>query len=776
MTEHASTPRVLWYDRPADKWDEALPLGNGHLGAMVFGGTAEERVALNHENLWRGNTRERSTSPKAQFLPEIRARFFAGELVKASELANQQLGGHAQRKQPYQPLGDLRLEFPGHAEVQEYRRSLELNTGIAQVRYRVGEVAFLREHLVSAEHGVLALRVTADRAGAIDMGVTLNRFFRHDQGAAWACQLWPWGAPDRVGFRGHFIEGIDFAAEARVFASGGEVTAGRVLVPTQRVSEASDEWPMLQVKGADEVLLLLTMATDYREVDPVAWCARHLDGVPADYALLWDAHVREHRALFERVEIDLGPAAGVEALSTGTRVARVRDGAEDPDLTATLFQFGRYLLMSSSRRCDQPANLRGIWNEQLEPPWQADFHHDIDLQMAYWPAEVCNLPECHQALFDYMWRLVPDARKVAKDLYDCQGIVFPLATDIWDRAAPADQGWDVWTGAAPWLAQHIWQHYEYSLDPEFLRGSAYPFIKEVAAFYKGFLVRDPQGRLVTVPSQSPENYFVGGTRPVSLCVAATLDLELIHELLTHAMRASEILGVDEELRERWRAILRDIPPLQVGRHGQLQEWLEDYPEAEPGHRHVSHLYGLFPGDQFTPEKTPELARAAEASLHRRVEHGALRHAWGAAWGIALYARLRDAEPAYRQVRLALAELGPNLMHPVLLDSSFGCAAGIAEMLLQSHHGEIRLLPALPRAWPSGSVRGLRARGGYKVDISWRDGALVRATIRAQRAGQCVVRASGLTAVRLHGRQAPMERIATDAIAFPTLAGESYGLT
>lgn len=759
----------LWYRQPARAWMEALPVGNGRLGAMVFGATDRERVQLNEHTLWDGH-RQDTTNPEAlQYLPEVRRLLFQGKNEEATKLAGEHLMGRPLRIKSYQSLGDLWLDFEQAGLVADYRRELDLDTGIARVSYRSGDRTFTREVFASGPGQAIVIRLISDKPGGISLHAGMSR----EQDAE--CVSY---GKDGLRLRGQ----VQDRNEASKESPGVRFEAQLVALPTG--GSVLSENGVLNVRGADALTLLLTAATSFRGDDPEKSCTRARERIREKaYDALRSQHVADHQKLFRRVVLDLGHGPN-EELPTDERLAAVQKGADDPGLVTLYFQFGRYLLMGSSRPGGLPANLQGLWNEHMKAPWNSDYHTNINVQMNYWPAEVTNLTECHEPLLDFIGTLVEPGGRTAKVHYGCRGWVVHHLTDVWGFTTPADGIQGVWPMGGAWLAQHLWEHYTYTGDRKYLKERAYPLMKGAARFCLDFLVEEPgTGRLVTNPSHSPENRFrkPDGTES-KFTYGATMDLEILHDLFTNCIHASEVLDTDREFREELQSALKRLAPLQVSKKtGRLQEWIEDYDEPEPGHRHLSHLFALHPGDQITLRGKPELATAARKSLEYRLSHGGGHTGWSRAWIINFWARLEEGDQAYTHLKALLQKsTAQNLfdLHPPFqIDGNFGGTAGIAEMLLQSHAGEVSLLPALPKAWPSGSVTGLRARGGYEVGMSWQAGVLRTATLQPAQTGPCALRVPKGQPVRevlIDGEPVAVQKT-TDAalVRFEARAGKSY---
>ena len=715
----AAHPLRLWYRQPAMKWVEALPLGNGRLGAMVFGGVNREQLQLNEDTLWGGGPYDPSNPDAAAALPEVRRLIFAGEYRAAQDLVQAKMMARPLREMPYQTVGGLVLDFDHGENAKAYHRELDLDSATAATSYSVDDVTYRREYFISPVDQTLVVRLTANQPGSLTFDVSMNTPMAHPSIATEGGDTLVLDARngDYQGVPGQ----LTYQCWTLVLNDGGVV-------------KAMDS--RLRVESADEVVILVAAATsfvNYRDVsgDSASIARRTIRAARSkSYAELHAAHVAEHQRLFRRTTIDLGTSPAAD-LPTDERIQNAVS-LDDPALAALYFQFARYLLISSSRPGDQAANLQGIWNDSLKPPWESKYTININFEMNYWPAEAVNLAECVEPMVQLAEELSQTGAKTARINYGARGWVAHHNTDLWRGSGPVDGAfYGMWPCGGAWVCKHLWDHYEYGQDRAYLE-RVYPVMKGACEFFVDVLVEHPEkGWLVTTPSHSPEHAHQDS---VSICAGPTMDMQIIRDLFANTIAASEALGIDPDFREQLKQTHDKLAPNQIGAAGQLQEWLDDWDAQAPDqqHRHVSHLYGLFPSDQIDPLVTPELAAAARKSLEIRGDNAT---GWGIGWRINLWAALGDGERAHKVLRSLLTsrKTYPNMFDahpPFQIDGNFGGANGIVEMLLQCRQGEIRLLPALPRAWPNGSITGLRVRRGAEIDLAWREGRLVSATLRA----------------------------------------------
>ena len=738
-------PDILWFAQPAAKWTEALPIGNGRLGAMIFGGVADERIQFNEDTLWTGHPHDYVRVGASNHLAEIRQLLFDGKIKEAEGVARTTFLSDPVRQKAYQPFGDLHLHFPGADNFTDYRRELDLDSAIARVSYRANGTAFQRVAFASHPDQAVVMRFTADKPAQISF--TLQMTSPHADSETHALNS------DTLALDGQVeTGGLRFESRVRVVNDGGHVTTN------------GDE---IKVENASAVTLYLVAATSFRNfqdisADPAGRCAGNLKSVcQRGFDSVLAAHLADYQNLFQRVKLDLGHSDR-ESLPTDERLNQVKISglADDPAFAALYFQYGRYLLISSSRAGGQPANLQGLWNDDLNPPWESKWTLNINCEMNYWPAEVANLSECAVPLYDMIDDLAVSGARTAREQYGCRGWVVHHNTDLWRGTAPINNIDGVWPTGGAWLCYHLWEHYLFTGDKKFL-ARAYPDMKGASLFFVDDLVKDPKtGWLVTSPSFSPEQ----GT----LCYGPTMDNQLIRALMDSTIAAAGILETDKTFAAELTKTRDRLPPNQIGKYGQLQEWLDDVDAPENNHRHMSPLWALYPGADITPADT-NLFAAAKLLLKWRCTSSAGLTGWSYAWRIPLWARVGDGEMAWQFLAgLFQRKTLPNLFDlcgPFQIDGNFGATAGIAEMLLQSQQvaaddekGGVRildLLPALPKAWPNGSVTGLCARGGFVVDLSWKDGVLTHAEVHSKLGNPCLVRS---------GKQ---------EIQLPTKSGKSY---
>ncbi|WP_208589541.1 glycoside hydrolase family 95 protein [Gracilibacillus suaedae] len=784
----------LQYGKPAIKWTDALPIGNGRIGAMVYGGIELEHLQLNEDTLWSGYPRDGNNQGAKKILPEIRQLVKEEKFEEADQLARKMMGPYTQS---YLPFGDLFLQFEHGDVAEDYKRILDLENGLVQVKYRIGRVKFTREMFISYPDQVAVFHFTADQPGMLNVHARLHSSLRYQTKNNQGQFIIDGFAPEKVDPNYYktdnpIVYGDINTTKAMKFQGCLGVThdSGSLTVD-------HDGMHLLEATSAT---FYFSAATSFNGFDsfPKADVGNkpqlHLEeAMEQAYVALRTRHMEDYRSMFNRVSLQLGETKAPEGMSTEQRISKY--GASDPGLIELLFQYGRYLMITSSRPGTQPANLQGIWNPSTRPPWSSNFTLNINAEMNYWPVETTNLSECHLPFLQHIERLSKNGKITARENYGTRGWVAHHNTDIWCLTSPVgdyghgDPVWTMWPMGGAWMSQHLWEHYAFNQDKEFLREKAYPIMKDAALFCLDWLVKEEDGYFHTSPSTSPEHKFIHQGVKSAISKSTTMDMSVIWDLFTNCIEAAEILKTDEILRDQLAEVKGLLYPMQKGKHGQLQEWYRDFEDEDPFHRHVSHLFGVYPGRQLTAASSPVYFEAAKKSLERRDNGGT---GWSLGWKVGLWARFGDGNQAFQLIGNLLRlvdEEGQENYHkggvyanlfdahpPFQIDGNFGVTAGIVEMLLQSHEGVLRFLPALPDTWNEGKVKGLRARGGFEVDITWQNSKLSNVKLVSLSGEDCILSVIGTIKEKDSLKSVELEEIAEGKYRFPTQNGKAYIIT
>ena len=754
--------KKLWYRKPAEKWVDGLPLGNGNLGAIVLGNIFNERIALNEDTLWTGIPEDKTNYNSKNYLEKVRELINNEKYYEAQEIINKEmLSGYTES---YAPLGNLYLDFYYEDEKYlNYTRELDLDKALVTVKYNIGNSEIKRETFISSKDKVLVMNINSTKEESLNFDIRLNSLLKSKvsqygedglslNGIAPIKILPSYVSDETIIYDENSELGTKFCTRLRVKKKEGKVSVNK---------------DILEVRNSSEVVLILSASTNFEKFNIKQGSLGRDENTLSEtiinkaselyYDELFNNHLKEYRELFSRVEFklgqevnsenrsDYGQVVDKENIPTDERLERFKNGEEDLGLISLYFHYGRYLLISSSRKGSQPANLQGIWNEEVRPPWSSNYTININTEMNYWPAEVCNLSECHEPLLNMIKDLSISGVRTAKEEFNCEGWTANHNVDIWrySNTVLGSCEWGYWPMGGPWLSQHIFEHYDFTRDREFLN-EYYPVLKGAASFLLSWLKEDSDGVLNTCPSTSPENNFLDNEgRSCAASKSSTMDIAITRDLFTNVIKASEELDIDLDFRDEVQKALYRLPKYKVNKFDGIQEWFKDFDEKEPGHRHISHLFGLYPGKEITEYKNTHLLKACKNTLSRRLSQGGGHTGWSCAWIINFYARLKDSELSYKYLKTLLNKLTyPNLfcVHPPFqIDGNFGGTAGIAEMLIQSHTEYIEILPSIPKEWRTGEVKGLKARGGFILDIAWKEGKIISLKVKSTVGGTCNIK-------------------------------------